>query len=1061
VSNTSDSVLRAYLSRIRRLLRTGEATEHTYRPALKDLLDALGKDLQAINEPKRLSRAAPDFALVPNRTGQAVGYVETKLPDANLAEVETSEQLLRYRKHLDNLLLTNYLEFRWYTAGSLRRSARLGVLSESKVLLEPGGYQAVAELLDAFLNYEGEKLGDARELAEFMARLAHFIRQEVLNLFANEASPGFLHSQFEAFRKELIKDLEPDQFADMYAQTLAYGLFSARAASPGALFDRAKAWEQLPPTNPFLRSFFYQLSGPDLDPQISPYVDDLVRLLARADMHEILKHFGKATRREDPIVHFYETFLAAYDPAKRKQRGVYYTPEPVVSYIVRSVDWLLRTRFDCPMGLADPEAFILDPATGTGTFLYFVIAQIYEYFHSRGQAGLWQDYVRDHLLPRLFGFELLMAPYAVAHLKLAWQLEHLGYDASDDERLGVYLTNALEPANDKPGDVFAPWLVQEAQEADAVKREKPIMVVLGNPPYSVNSFNTGEWITNLLKRAYYTVDGRPLGEANPKVLLDDYVKFIRFGEWRLQQTGKGILAFITNHGYLDNPTFRGMRQHLLNSFSELFLLNLHGNSKKKEVCPDGSPDENVFDIQQGVSLLLAVKQPGAPRPVKVYYADLWGTREYKYAQLDSTDASNTEWQELNPKQPFYLFEPFNAELISEFYSLTAIPALFPMTSTGIKTHRDHFVFDFDRSALEARIATFLDPALSDDEVAQKLGLKSNRDWKLPEKRKLLQSAANWKDYIKPALYRPFDVRWLFYHKNAIDFGRPEVMHHLLAGPNLALCVGRQGHVVGPSQWNLVFCSKNIADFNLFYRGGHLVFPLYLYPKSSDQLRTEDTGHVWPPGLNGRRPNLDFDLVQQLAARLALPFVPEPDSKPADEKRKPLAERGWFGPEDLFYYVYALLHSPAYRERYRDFLKLDFPRLPFTSDRALFARLASLGAQLVALHLLEAPELKNPENWLTSFPTPGDNRVEKGFPKYHPKTRRVRINSRQAFEGVPQAVWDFQIGGYRVAQKWLKDRRGRTLSSDELTHYQQVILALARTLDLMRQVDEAIPAWPLE
>jgi predicted helicase len=458
-------------------------------------------------------------------------------------------------------------------------------------------------------------------------------------------------------------------------------------------------------------------------------------------------------------------------------RGVYYTPEPVVSYIVRSVDALLRQHFDCPDGLADtstvaytaldehgnaqqktsPRVLLLDPACGTGTFLYNVIEHIRESYRRTGNAGMWSGYVREHLLPRLFGFELLMAPYAMAHLKLGMQLAAVdlpraaratwAYDFQSDERLGLYLTNTLEEAMKRSEIMFGRFISDEANEAAKVKQDYPVMVVLGNPPYSGHSANKSEWIASLLRGrvgkagSYFEVDGQPLGERNPKWLNDDYVKFIRFAQWRIEQTGYGILAFITNHSYLDNPTFRGMRQSLMQSFDEIYVLNLHGNSKKREIAPDGSKDENVFDIQQGVAISIFVKRQksmNAPQVPTIHYTDLWGPREVyertgqiqqliggKYYWLAEHDVKTTEWKRLKPDSPYYLFVPQDADSRAEYERAWKVTEMMPVNVLGFQTHRDFFAIDFDEMALRQRISEMRDKYLSNKEYAEKYKLT---DW---------------------------------------------------------------------------------------------------------------------------------------------------------------------------------------------------------------------------------------------------------------------------------------------------------------------------------------------
>jgi predicted helicase len=620
-----------YLQQIESALRAGDSTEHTHRPALKSLLEALADRVTATNEPKRDEEVgAPDYIV--KRGSVPLGYVEAKDVGKPLGKAERTPQLKRYREGLGNLVLTDYLEFRWYVGGEHRLTARLGTPGDDgRIRRDRGGEKGVRELLDGFLTVSAPTVARPKELAERMAGLARLIRDAIREAFRVEAEQGRLHNQYDAFRRVLLHDLTPDQFADMYAQTIAYGLFAARVNTPDDhAFTRQHAAYELPRTNPFLRRMFGEIAGPELDRRIEWAVDDLAEVLRRADMAAVLRDFGKRTRQEDPVVHFYETFLAAYDPRMREARGVYYTPEPVVSYIVRSVDHLLKTEFGLPDGLADTSRVripnpdpgtqgkktkdlevhrvqILDPATGTGTFLHGVIDQIHGHLSERGQAGSWSAYVREHLLPRIWGFELLMAPYAVAHMKIGLQLKQLGYDFASDERLGIYLTNALEEAHamaDLP--LFAQVIADEANQASRVKAELPILVIIGNPPYSGISANMAPRMASIVE-PYKWVDGKPLRERK-HWLQNDYVKFIRFAQTRIERTGHGILGFITDNSYLDGPTFRGMRRSLMETFDEVYILDLHGNSKKKEKAPGGGPDENVFDITQGVAIILAVKR---------------------------------------------------------------------------------------------------------------------------------------------------------------------------------------------------------------------------------------------------------------------------------------------------------------------------------------------------------------------------------------------------------------------------------------------------------------------
>ncbi len=971
-----NSIFKDYLAQIEQAYQAGNATEHTHRPALKNLIEAFQPGVIATNEPKRIKCGAPDYIIT--RKDIPLGFVEAKDIGISLDDSENSEQLKRYRDGLANLILTDYLEFRWYVSGQLRMTCRLAKLqANGKLRVEADGVLQLTEMLQGFFATHIPVINSPKELAVRMAAMARLIRSIIGKTFAEEGGHGALHEQMEGFRKVLLHDLTAEQFGDMYAQTICYGLFAARCNSTSAHFTRTHAAYDLPRTNPFLRKLFAHIAGPELDERIVWAVDNLAELLNRADIATILQDFGRRTRQEDPVVHFYETFLGAYDQKMREARGVYYTPEPVVSYIVRSVDIILKKDFKLREGLADASKVklirpkkvgkgmetiethkvqILDPATGTGTFLHSVIGLIYETF--AGNKGMWPGYVQENLLPRIYGFELLMAPYAVAHMKLGLLLRETGYDFSSDERLRVFLTNTLEEANELTDlPLFTQWLAEEANSANQVKKEAPVMVVLGNPPYSGHSANTGAWIAGLLRGidsstgqktgSYFEVDGQPLNERK-HWLNDDYVKFIRFAQWRIEQTGYGVLAFVTNHGYLDNVTFRGMRQSLMHTFDDIYLLDLHGNSKKKEKALDGGKDGNVFDIQQGVAIGLFVKRSKKQdKPTQVYHADLYGTRESKYAGLAENDLTTTHWKTLQPQAPHYLFVPQDITLLPEYEQGWKITDVMPINSTGIVSARDHFVVDFDDAALEKRIGEFTDLSIDDNDIRQKyFGVKSTskyiagdtRGWKMTEARRKL-SKENWKSCLKNILYRPFDKRSILYTPLMVDWPRAEVMQHMFERNNIAFHICRQTSI---PDWAHILVSNKITDdcyvSNKTSERGYAI-PLYIYPIAKADLFANDNPNTAP---GGRRPNLAPEFIADFSARLQLAFVPDGCGD----------LRQTFGPEDVFHYAYAVFHSPTYRSRYAQFLKIDFPRLPLTSDVELFRNLCVLGKELVALHLME-------------------------------------------------------------------------------------------------------------
>jgi len=1024
-----------YLKSIQKNLQNG--SERSHYPALKDLLDAPADGIDAVIEEKGNKAGIPDFTV--RRRELLIGYVEAKDVGLDLDQIEKTEQLQRYLEAFPNLVLTNYLEFRWYVNGKRRQKEVLADRNANK--LQAKDSDKIAALLDQFLNYTGEIISSPEDLARQMARLTKAIRLATATALEGEDKNGELHQLKQGFSEVLLPDLNDADFADMYAQTISYGLFAARvghAQNPGGeAFTRRTAGTYIPATNPFLKRLFNTIVETDAVSQIDWAIDDLVQVLSQVEMGSILENFGRRTRQEDPVVHFYETFLAAYNAALRKSRGVYYTPEPVVSFIVRSVDAILKDRFDLPLGLADnakdpvtqkPRVQILDPATGTGTFLYEVVKQIYRNLEDIGMANQWDSYVKDNLLNRLFGFELLMAPYAIAHLKLGLELQELGYQFKGKQRLGIYLTNTLDEALKKSEILFGQFVAQEANEASIVKRDTPVMVVLGNPPYSGHSANKkSTWINGLIKDYYY-VDGLPLGERNSKWLQDDYVKFIRFGQWRVSETGYGVLAFVTNHGYLDNPTFRGMRQNLMQTFTDIYILDLHGNSKKKETSPDGSPDQNVFDIQQGVSIGIFIKEPGKDVAAKVHHAELWGDRASKYESLNLLDINEVKWETIKPQPSFYLFHPQDRTLLKEYDEGWKITDILPVNSVGIVTARDNFVFDFERTALHERIKEFRDLTISNQEIAEKYSLSDTGSWKLSDKRRLIAADDQWENYFTECLYRPFDTLFYYSHKDLVDRSRNDVMRHIISKKNLGLVFMRQ--VALQEDYSHFMVTNHAVDNRAFYsnKGIMALAPLYLYSDDDNPQKSLLEEQC--------EPNLSQKFLDGIQKKIG--YTPTPEA--------------------IFYYIYAIFHSPTYRQRYAEFLKIDFPRVPLTSNDQLFKDLGTKGQALVDLHLMKSQKLNK---LITKMGGDGDNAVTEVT--YKPTEQRVYINKSRYFEGIAADVWEFKIGGYQVLDKWLKDRKKakRTLSFDDVLHYQKVVVALKETMQLMQEIDQLIPGFPIE
>ncbi len=1038
-----------YLSALRSIRENIQATDElSLRPPLDALLkqaaEILRRPVQWIDEPHRIQSGRPDFTATVQ--GQPLGYLEAEAYAVDLDNLSGHPKTQNdgFRANLDNFILTNHLDFRLYVGGALVESVQLPTPADKgKPKVSPADAEGIAQLLEHFLRGELPPISSPKDLATHLARRTRQMRGAVAEALKEQMDAGGnVKATYEGFKEVLLPHLAPEEFADMYAQTISYGLFAARCAPSSAReFTRQAAADLVPRTNPFLRRLFQGIAAFNLDSRVAWIADDTARLLAKAPVEEILANFLRRTGKQDPVVHFYETFLTAYDPAMRELRGVYYTPQPVVSYIVRSIDHLLKTRFKRPMGLADENTLLLDPATGTASFPYSVIGLVHDAVSKEIGAGAWNDYVEKKLLTRLFGFELLVAPYAVAHLKLGLLLQEFGYKFQSDQRLGIYMTNTLEEAIRKSELLFGKYISDEANEAVEIKLKKPILVVFGNPPYSGHSANRSRdlggkltFIGRLIED-YKLVDGKPLGERNPKWLQDDYVKFIRFAEWRIDRTKEGILGYITNHSYLDNPTFRGMRQHLMRTFNEIHVLDLHGSSKKSEKAPDGGKDENVFDIQQGVAILLCVKRAGDSTAARVYHADLWGTRESKYEYLSQADASTTEWRELKPSSPMYLFLPQELELRTEYEQGCKLTEILPVNTPGIVTARDALTIHWNSEETWHTVTNFLSFLPEEARIKYDLG-PDVRDWKVELAQADLKESGPDEKRIVPLLYRPFDVRFTYFTGKTRGFHcrpRDQVMRHMLAADNVGILATRQTR----DKWDCLaarhICGhKSCAAYDI-----NALFPLYLYKQ---QVAKEGEPKL------ARQVNISPGFLKTLAGKLKMPQT-EPDGLPQG-----------ITPEDIFNYAYAVFHSPAYRQRYAEFLKREFPRLPLTRDLALFRDLAEFGRQLVALHLLDsevAGVLNKPRS---PFAVAGSNVVEKV--RYAENQRRVYVNNEQYFDNVPKEAWEFHVGGYQVCEKWLKDRKGRKLTVDDIQHYQRIVVALLETARIMRAIDERIPGYPI-
>lgn len=1018
-----------YLSNLFKTYQKGDAREESYYKHLADFISLFsqsnrGKKIDVTILPKKTDAGNPDFRIWDGRQ-KITGYIEAKDLGVDLDRIEDSEQLERYLSTFPNVILTNFTEFRLFRNGEKVEQvsiARPFVIKKLSTVPPLENEDKFFELLERFLDFSLPRTYTAKTLAVELAKRTRFLKDEIVSEELKIGTKS-IHGFYEAFKEFLIAGINEDEFADLYSQTITYGLFAARLRAEKD-FNRKLAYSYIPKSIGILRDIFKFISLEDLPQQLEIIIDDIAEVLSAADAKKILDQYYHEGKGSDPVLHFYETFLSVYDPETREKRGVYYTPEPVVSFIVRSLHEILKDKFKIPDGLASLNLTLLDPAGGTLGFLAKAIETAVAEFENKYGKGAVKPFLQEHILQNYYSFELMMAPYAIGHMKMSFLLEELGYRMEDDERVKYYLTNTLDmkelEESKFPG---MSSLSTESHEAGKVKKDMPILVILGNPPYSGHSSNTGPWISEKIKE-YYQVDGKPLGEKNPKWLQDDYVKFIRFSQWKIEQAGEGVLGFITNHSYLDNPTFRGMRQSLMNTFDEIYILDLHGNSLKKEKAPDGSKDENVFDIQQGVAIALFVKY-SEKKKKQVYHHEIFGLREVKNKWLKKYSFKKVKWRRIVPYPEFYLFIPTDNKLANHYFSFFKITEIFPVNSVGIVTARDKFIIDFDRKKLEHRIKQFIDPRFDDEILKQSYGLSENQSWKIKEQREKLRKDLDWKDSITKILYRPFDERWILYHDEMIERSRKRVMQHMIPD-NLGLIFHKREELQIPYS-HFLLTDKMVEHGCLSTKTTCYLAPLYLYTISKENKKTSFVQIML------FEPEVKYETIQSNI-----------NSELVEELRKYYNKS--ITSKEIFYFIYAVLYSNIYRKRYSEYLKIDFPRIPFTKDFKLFIKLSELGKQLADLHLLKSGEL---ENAISKFPKDGYNKVEKI--KY--EKEKVWINKEQYFDGIREEVWQYQIGGYQVCEKWLKDRRGKVLSSEEIITYCKIVTAISKTIELQKEIDK--------
>ncbi|PRM99649.1 DNA methyltransferase [Aliarcobacter cryaerophilus ATCC 43158] len=1067
-----------YIENINRLFATGNAREHSYRGDLQDLLNKIinDKDIVVTNEPARIVNVgAPDYSIT--KKDIPIGYIEAKDINKPLNSKDYTEQFDRYKNALDNLIITDYIDFWFYKSGELTNKIKIAKIVDDKIIAIEENFLLFTNNIKSFTTQISQTITSPSKLAKMMAGKARLLQNVIERAIISEDESdanNSLREQLEVFKATLIHDITPDSFADIYSQTIAYGMFAARLHDTTMdTFSRQEAVFLIPKSNPFLRGLFNYVSGAECDDRIIWIIDSLAEIFLATDVKKLLDGFSQKSGMNDPIIHFYETFLSEYNPALRKSRGVWYTPQAVVNFIVRACDEVLKDEFDLSDGLSDETKIkikvddinagytksgqkikkdievhkvqILDPATGTGTFL----AETIKFIKKDFWGGSWSSYVEEHLIPRLNGFELLMASYAMAHLKLDLLLLETGYKPTKEQkRFNIFLTNSLEEHHESSGNLFASYLANESKEADRVKKDVPVMVVMGNPPYSGESSNKNDFIDKLLEDYKKESDGRKLQEKNSKWLNDDYVKFIRYSESYIQKNEEGILGFITNHSYIDNPTFRGMRYHLLSTFDKIYIIDLHGNSKKKEVSSDGSKDENVFDIMQGVAIIIGIKKKTKSKKLaELFMYDLYGKRDFKYEFLNKNSLKSLDFKQIKYSEPDFYFFNKNLDLEYEYKKNIYIKDFFHLNCVGIATSRDGLVIDDNKEKLESKLQEFFD---NDKAYVQNImKVKENSSFKIDKIKEI--STLNF-SFIKPYSYRTFDIRYIYYSSSFIERSRENVMKHFTKD-NIGLITNRQCQT---ENYQHTFITKVMNDLHITEtaNANPYTFPLYLYP-DENSLTNEPI------------PNFNMEIIKDIEKSLNLNFgnltlVQSLEKTGGTEVLLPkekidgtedLLPKKEFQALDLFDYIYAVLHSPNYREKYKEFLKIDFPRVPYPKPET-FWQLVSLGGKLRSLHLLEDTSL---DERIIDIKGEGELLIKNSLNKkdFSVENSQVelRLNDEISIINIPLVAWEFYIGGYQPAQKWLKDRVGRTLNRADMKHYNRVINALYMTNNIMKSIDK--------
>lgn len=1012
-----------------------DVTELSFRTSLENLLKSFvsekGYKLSVIHEAKRQKEGQPDFK-IKNELGINIGYVETKPIGENLEQVLESRQLSKYRSISENIIVTDYLHFILIKKGKPVDDVSLLTPDQllQKISISQDRYHSLESLLTIFFDNEPEPITNPKDLAIKLSNRAKYLRQFCLEELQGETKTK-IDALYDVFQKSLLPDLDQKNFADIYAQTITYGLFLAFLNCENSeLLNERTAYDFLPQSYSLVKELFHELE--QFPQSVLWVIDEIISILKCVDLESLLKEmsYGKTQQKTfvDPYIYFYEDFLSHYDKHLKKLQGVYYTPTPIVSFIVRSINNLLRDKFAIYDGFINNQVTVLDFACGTGTFLVDVFRSAIQEAQKLGDNVTVQKEVNNHMLNNFYGFELMVAPYVVAHLKISQFLKENNCPIAADKRLKIFLTNTLN-TTELATFPFLPTLTSEGKLANEVKKQ-PILVILGNPPYNNRSSNVNEWIMGLVGD-YKPVDEKKLN------LNDDYIKFIRFAHWKMQNIDQGIVGIITNNSFLSGVTHRKMRGELLNSFDEIYILNLHGSSHRRETCPDGSKDENVFDIQQGVAISIFVKKKQRDSKGRVFSYDLYGLKENKYKSLEENDVSiikselpidefnqkfkSTKWGGDRFKDDLNFFVLKDSRSILDYGGFWGITEIFKHYNSGIQTKRDKLTVQFSKENLRKILFDF--SRLDDRDIRDKYKLPPDgRDWSIESARRNLAKTNYDEANFQQIHYRPFDIRWTYFtnkSKGFLAYPRYETMNNLVNRDNIGFVFMRQ--VVLNAPYSHFFVVKEPIDLKLLRssEGTDFISPLYIYMPANTSTKSL---------LEGRSVNFNEEFREFL--KTSYPFE--------------------CTPMQVLAYIYAVTHSTIYRTKYLEFLTIDFPRVPFVTNKALFLKLSAIGQELIEHHLMGKSYSDN----ICQVGGTGTNyRVE----KVSYEGDKIYINSDRYFSPISENIWDFSVGGYKVLANWLKERQGKGLDVD-VRQFIQVANIANNTIRLTAEIDNLTRHW---